>query len=86
MLCGRRPGNSASYRGDARQLVQRVNLLKMSAVVLGRALRPFARSLRTLNVLHLTSLDVLRSQGRLPMLASCDERLAAADGTSTDPA
>jgi len=69
---------AASHAGDARRLVDRVNLLEMSAPVLGRALLPFARPVRTLDALHLATMDFLRSQGLTPVLATYDARLAAA--------
>lgn len=71
-------GAAASHAGDARRLVDRVNLLEMSAHVLGRALLPFARPVRTLDALHLATMDFLRSQGLIPALATYDQRLAAA--------
>lgn len=69
---------AASHGGDARQLVDRVNLLEMSADVLGRALLPFALPVRTLDALHLATLLFLRSRGMAPALATYDQRLAAA--------
>ncbi len=71
-------GAAASHADDARRLVGRVNLLEMSAQVLGRALLPFARPVRTLDALHLATMDFLRSQGLRPALATYDQRLAAA--------
>jgi predicted nucleic acid-binding protein len=71
-------GAVPSHGGDARQLVDRVNLLEMSAAVLGRALRPFAQPVRTLDALHLATMDFLRSQGVSLDLATYDARLAAA--------
>lgn len=71
-------GASASHGGDARRLVDRVNLIEMSAQALGRALLPFARPLRTLDALHLATMDFLRGQGLMPALATYDQRLAAA--------
>lgn len=71
-------GATLSHLGDARRLVDRVNLLEMSAAVLGRALQPFARPVRMLDALHLATLDFLRGQGLMPTLATYDQRLAAA--------
>ncbi len=71
-------GVGAAYLQDARQLVDRANLVEMSAPVLGRALLPFARPVRTLDALHLATMDFLRSQGLVVALASYDQRLAAA--------
>ena len=71
-------GAATTYAADARQLVDRVNLLEMSAGVLSRALQPFARPVRTLDALHLGTMDFLRAQGLKPALATYDQRLAAA--------
>lgn len=71
-------GIAASYAADARRLVDRVNLLEMTAPVLGRALLPFAQPVRTLDALHLATMDFLRSQGLSLALASYDQRLCAA--------
>lgn len=69
---------AASHAGDARRLVDRVNLLEMSAPVLGRALLPFARPVRTLDALHLATMDFLRGQGVSVAVATYDQRLAQA--------
>jgi predicted nucleic acid-binding protein len=71
-------GATATHGADARQLVDRVNLVEMSARVLARALLPFAQPLRTLDALHLSTMDFLRGQGLVLALASYDRRLAAA--------
>ena len=71
-------GAGASHAGDARQLVDRANLLELSAQVLGRALLPFSRPVRTLDALHLATMDFLRAQGLVLALATYDQRLAAA--------
>ena len=70
-------GAAASHAGDARQIVDRVNLLELSEAVLGRALRPFAQPVRTLDALHLATMDFLRGQGLGLALATYDQRLAA---------
>ena len=62
----------------ARLLLDRVRLLEMLPAVLGRALSPFAPPVRTLDALHLASMDFLRSQGQTLSLATYDLRLAAA--------
>jgi uncharacterized protein len=53
-------------------------MIELSAPVLVRALDPFPVPVRTLDALHLASLDFLRTQGQRPRLASYDERLLAA--------
>lgn len=69
---------AVSYAVDARQLVDRVHLLEMSEAVLGRALLPFMPPVRTLDALHLASMDFLRHQGVAVAIATYDQRLAQA--------
>lgn len=71
-------GASTSHAGDARQLVDRVNLLELTQPVLHRALLHFAQPVRTLDALHLATMDFLRGQGLGLALATYDQRLAAA--------
>ncbi len=71
-------GAAASHGIDARRLVDRINLLEMSAPVLDRALLPFARPVRTLDALHLATMDFLRGRGLMPALATYDQRMAVA--------
>jgi predicted nucleic acid-binding protein len=71
-------GAATSHGADARKLVDRINLLEMSAPVLGRALLPFAQPVRTLDALHLATMDFLRGQGLMPKLATYDKRMAEA--------
>ena len=46
--------------------------------MLARALQPFPQGVRTLDGLHLASLDFLREQGQTVTLATYDDRLGAA--------
>jgi predicted nucleic acid-binding protein len=51
-------------------------MVELSPVALRRALEPFPAAVRTLDALHLASIDYLRAQ-RLPIsLATYDERMA----------
>ena len=69
----------AASRGDeVRSLLARVSLIEMAPPVLARALEPFPTSVRTLDALHLASMDFLRSNGQTLQLASYDRRLLAA--------
>lgn len=78
VFCRVHARNVGATHGDAaRRLVDRVNLVEMSTRVLGRALLPFARPLRTLDALHLATMDFLRQQGQPLALATYDQRLAA---------
>ncbi len=64
-----------SHAEAAGQLVSRCALLELSLPVLARALEPFPVAVRTLDALHLASLEFLRGQGVKVALASYDERL-----------
>jgi hypothetical protein len=65
--------------GDAvRALIGRLALIELAPPVLVRALEPFPRPVRTLDALHLASIEFLRTQGQTPTLASYDARLVAA--------
>ena len=61
-------------------LVGRLALLEMSPPVLTRALEPFPTPVRTLDALHLASLEYLRTNGQSIDLASYDRRMVAAAG------
>ncbi len=72
----RRLGES---HGDAvRALIGRLALIELAPPVLVRALEPFPHPVRTLDALHLASMEFLRAQGQVPKLASYDARLVAA--------
>ena len=62
----------------ARRLLERVALLEMLPNVLARALEPFPTPVRTLDALHLASIEFLRARGQAIELASYDERLIVA--------
>lgn len=74
-------GAGPSYTADARHFVNRVSLLDLSTRVLARALLPFPQPVRTLDALHLATMDFLRGQGQTLELATYDQRLAAAAKT-----
>jgi predicted nucleic acid-binding protein len=67
-----------SHGEPVRALLGRIALLELAAPVLARALEPFPVALRTLDALHLASIDFLRAQGQSIELATYDERLRAA--------
>ena len=69
---------TASHGRDARRLIDRVSLVELSPRVLARALDAFAQPVRTLDALHLATMDFLRAQGQTLRLATYDQRLAAA--------
>lgn len=71
-------GLSRTHADEVRQLFASVSLLELSPLVLARALDPFPAPVRTLDALHLASMDFLRSRGERPRLASYDDRMLAA--------
>jgi hypothetical protein len=70
-------GLGASHGEALRLVIGRIALLELSPPVLARALDPFPIPVRTLDALHLASLDFLRGQGVKLVLASYDQRLIA---------
>ncbi len=58
-----------------REFVRRIALVELVRPVLARALEPFPAPVRTLDALHLASLEFLREQGQTVSLASYDERM-----------
>jgi hypothetical protein len=71
-------GLATSHGEEARELIGRVGLLELAPPVLARALEPFPVAVRTLDALHLASIEFLRTRRQEPELASFDERLLAA--------
>ncbi len=69
-------GLGRSHAEEARALMARVAMIELSPLVLGRALEPFPAPVRTLDALHLASLDFLRSRGQSVELATYDDRMA----------
>ena len=58
-----------------RQLIGRVALLELASPVLARALDPFPCPVRTLDALHLASMEFLRENGQEISLATYDSRM-----------
>lgn len=71
-------GLGASHGEDVRQLLGRLAIVELVPPVLARALEPFPVAVRTLDALHLASIEFLRGLGQRPALASYDCRLADA--------
>jgi hypothetical protein len=71
-------GLGGSHGEEARALIGRVALLELVPPVLGRAMEPFPMPVRTLDALHLASLEFLRGRGQRVELASYDDRLLSA--------
>lgn len=63
---------------EARNLINRIGLIELTPLVLERALEPFPVSVRTLDSLHLASIEFLRAHRQAVDLATYDNRLATA--------
>jgi uncharacterized protein len=64
-----------SHGDEARALLGRIAFVELSPTVLVRALEPFPKPVRTLDALHLASMDFIQKQGQRLTLASYDDRL-----------
>jgi uncharacterized protein len=67
----------ASHTEAVEDLLARVALLELAPPVLARAREPFPLPVRTLDALHLASMEFLRLNGQDVQLATYDERLQA---------
>ena len=67
-----------SHGAEASAFLSSVTFLELTPDVLARALEPFVKPVRTLDALHLASMDFLRRQGEAVTLASYDDRLVRA--------
>ena len=56
-------------------------LVELAPAVLARAIEPFAMAVRTLDALHLASIEFLRARGQTIELATYDQRMLAAART-----
>lgn len=66
---------AATHADEVRSLLSRVALVELSPPVLARALEPFPKPVRTLDALHLASMEFLRTQGQRISVAVYDGRL-----------
>lgn len=64
-----------SHGEFVRELLQRVAFIEMAPPVLARALEPFPLPVRTLDALHLASIEFLRAHQQSVELASYDARM-----------
>jgi len=71
-------GLAMSHAEDVRLLLGRLAFLELAPAVLARALDPFPTPVRTLDALHLASIEFLRGMGQRPTLATYDQRLSEA--------
>lgn len=67
-----------THADHVRALIGRTSLVELASPVLARALEPFPKPVRTLDALHLASMEFLRAHGQDVRLASYDGRLVAA--------
>jgi predicted nucleic acid-binding protein len=67
-----------SHGAAASALLGRVTFTELKPEVLERALEPFPLPVRTLDALHLASIEFLHGRGQTVELASYDRRLNAA--------
>ena len=63
---------------ETRALIAGIELIELTRPVLARALEPWPAATRTLDAMHLATLEHLRSQGGSFELATYDNRLEAA--------
>jgi hypothetical protein len=68
----------ASHGEAVRGLIGRIAIIEMLPPMLRRALEPFPIRVRTLDAIHLSAIEFMRSQGVSVQLASYDERLIGA--------
>ncbi|CAN5408512.1 hypothetical protein BH18ACT16_BH18ACT16_08280 [soil metagenome] len=68
-------GLEDGYGEPAQQLLGRIPLLELSPLVLTRALQPFPTRVRTLDAMHLASIEFLRSRRVEVQLATYDDRM-----------
>ena len=70
-------GLADSHGERARELLGQVAMLELLPEVLARALEPFPVAVRTLDAIHVASLEFLRARGEVVKLATFDERMLA---------
>jgi len=68
-------GFTHSHSEEVAAIFARLPLVDLTSEVLGRALLPFPMAVRTLDSLHLATMEFLRAHGEEISLASFDRRL-----------
>jgi len=71
-------GLAGSHGEAAALLLGRLHVVELQPFVLARALEPFPSPVRTLDALHLASMEFLRARGLRIELAAYDQRLLSA--------
>jgi predicted nucleic acid-binding protein len=70
-------GFGRSHADEVRSMIGRISLIELIPPMLERALEPFPMAVRTLDALHLASIEYLRKSRQDVQLASYDTRLVA---------
>jgi predicted nucleic acid-binding protein len=76
---------ASSHGEPARQLLGRISFVELVPLVLERALEPFPEPARTLDALHLATIEFLRGRRLDLRLATYDRRMAAIAQAMTLP-
>ena len=71
-------GYAKSHGEKASAFLSHVSFVELTPAVLARALEPFPVHARTLDALHLATMDFLRTKGQTFELLSYDDRMLAA--------
>jgi predicted nucleic acid-binding protein len=71
-------GAGATHGEAVREVLARVSLVELSPAVLARALEPFPAPVRTLDALHLATVQFLAAARQRVALATFDERMRRA--------
>jgi predicted nucleic acid-binding protein len=71
-------GAGDTHGEAAREILARVSFVELVPPVLARALEPFPAPVRTLDALHLATLQYLSTAGQQVALATFDERMRRA--------
>jgi hypothetical protein len=71
-------GLATSHTEALQAVLDRIAFLELTPTVLARALEPFPTTVRTLDALHLASIEFLRERRLGVVLASYDQRMIAA--------
>ena len=80
-------GLGQSHREEVRASLAEIGMIELTRLSLRRALEPFPVPVRTLDALHLATMDFIRESGEPVQLASYDNRLiAAAEALGITPA
>ena len=71
-------GLGSSHAEDVRTIMARLGFLELAPAVLARAIEPYPVPVRTLDALHLASVEFLRALGQRPSIATYDRRMIEA--------